>query len=158
MRTESLNSVTSASVAVSLTPKPRLVPPVAPLIWLWVLSTDSILRKDWMLHRWQPERIDPPDTNNPSYDIRADVSLVVDQPIVHLFSHRSKVWSLGITLVELATGKFPYHDCRTDFEVLTKVIQDDPPSLPPEGNFSPEFNSFVKSWYIIIIFGTSVEN
>ncbi|CAG2179731.1 unnamed protein product, partial [Oppiella nova] len=74
-----------------------------------------------------PERIDPPDSANPSYDIRADV------------------WSLGITLVELATGKFPYHECNTDFEVLTKVIQEDPPSLPPESGFSHNFSSFVKS-------------
>ncbi|KAF2357169.1 Protein kinase domain [Trinorchestia longiramus] len=73
-----------------------------------------------------PERIDPPDPRNPDYDIRADV------------------WSLGITLVELATGRFPYQDCRTDFEVLTKVLDNDPPSLPQEMDFSDEFRSFVK--------------
>lgn len=77
-----------------------------------------------------PERIDPPDPARPDYDIRADV------------------WSLGITLVELATGQFPYKDCRNDFEVLTKVLQDDPPSLPKDGNFSPEFCEFVKDCLI----------
>lgn len=77
----------------------------------------------------QPERIDPPDPSKPSYDIRADV------------------WSLGISLVELALGKFPYSECKTDFEVLSKVIQDDPPSLPADRDFSPEFCSFVKAWY-----------
>ncbi|XP_068209008.1 LOW QUALITY PROTEIN: dual specificity mitogen-activated protein kinase kinase hemipterous-like [Palaemon carinicauda] len=77
-----------------------------------------------------PERIDPPDPTKPDYDIRADV------------------WSLGITLVELATGQFPYKDCRNDFEVLTKVLQDDPPSLPETGNFSREFCEFVKDCLI----------
>ncbi|XP_012287215.1 dual specificity mitogen-activated protein kinase kinase 7 [Orussus abietinus] len=72
-----------------------------------------------------PERIDPPDPTKPDYDIRADV------------------WSLGITLVELATGVFPYRDCKTDFEVLSRVVQDDPPSLPPDAPFSKEFRSFV---------------
>ncbi|XP_011506178.1 PREDICTED: dual specificity mitogen-activated protein kinase kinase 7-like [Ceratosolen solmsi marchali] len=72
-----------------------------------------------------PERIDPPDPTKPDYDIRADV------------------WSLGITLVELATGVFPYRDCKTDFEVLSRVVQDDPPSLPSDALFSAEFQSFV---------------
>jgi mitogen-activated protein kinase kinase 7 len=73
-----------------------------------------------------PERIDPPNPNCPNYDIRADV------------------WSLGLTLVELATGKFPYKDCSTDFEVMTRILNDEPPKLPAERNFSNEFHSFVK--------------
>lgn len=73
-----------------------------------------------------PERIDPPDPLKPDYDIRADV------------------WSLGISLVELATGIFPYKNCQTDFEVLAKVIEEDPPSLPDSPSFSPEFKSFVQ--------------
>lgn len=45
----------------------------------------------------QPERIDP--TGSPDkYDVRSDV------------------WSLGISLVELATGKFPYSPWRTPFD------------------------------------------
>jgi mitogen-activated protein kinase kinase 7 len=70
-----------------------------------------------------PERIDP---KKPEYDIRADV------------------WSLGITLVELATGAYPYKDCKTDFEVLTKVLDSDPPSLPENEGFSDDFRDFVK--------------
>ncbi|KAL8625838.1 Dual specificity mitogen-activated protein kinase kinase 7 [Nucella lapillus] len=71
-----------------------------------------------------PERIDPPDPSRPDYDIRADV------------------WSLGISLVELATGEFPYKNCRTDFEVLTKVLQEEPPQLAK--HFSDDLRSFVK--------------
>jgi serine/threonine protein kinase len=45
----------------------------------------------------QPERIDP--TGSPDkYDVRSDV------------------WSLGISLVELATGKFPYSPWKTPFD------------------------------------------
>ncbi|XP_044761485.1 dual specificity mitogen-activated protein kinase kinase 7-like isoform X2 [Coccinella septempunctata] len=71
-----------------------------------------------------PERIEP-NPENPDYDVRADV------------------WSLGITLVELATGVFPYQDCKTDFEVLAKVINQDPPSLPKNKGFSSDFQDFV---------------
>jgi len=73
-----------------------------------------------------PERIDPPDPSRPDYDIRADV------------------WSLGLSLVELATAVFPYTDCKTDFEVLTKVLQDEPPSLPSGKRFSMDFVSLVR--------------
>ncbi|XP_011311023.1 dual specificity mitogen-activated protein kinase kinase 3 [Fopius arisanus] len=70
-----------------------------------------------------PERIDP--SGNPSqYDIRSDV------------------WSLGISLVELATGKFPYESWGTPFEQLKQVVKDDPPKLPP-GKFSPEFQNLI---------------
>ncbi|ELT92369.1 hypothetical protein CAPTEDRAFT_151233 [Capitella teleta] len=72
-----------------------------------------------------PERIDPPDPTQPDYDIRADV------------------WSLGISLVELATGVFPYINCKTDFEVLAKVLQEDPPRLPRGQGFSMDFCHFV---------------
>jgi serine/threonine protein kinase len=74
----------------------------------------------------QPERIDP--SGNPSqYDIRSDV------------------WSLGISLLELATLRFPYNIWGTPFEQLKQVVKDDPPRLPP-GEFSPEFEDFIIQW------------
>lgn len=70
-----------------------------------------------------PERIDP--SGNPSqYDIRSDV------------------WSLGISLLELATLRFPYNIWGTPFEQLKQVVKDDPPRLPP-GQFSSEFDDFI---------------
>ncbi|KAH8415327.1 hypothetical protein KR222_003606, partial [Zaprionus bogoriensis] len=70
-----------------------------------------------------PERIDP--QGNPAqYDIRSDV------------------WSLGISMIEMATGQYPYHKWRTPFEQLRQVVEDDPPRLPA-GSFSEEFESFI---------------
>ncbi|XP_043282987.1 dual specificity mitogen-activated protein kinase kinase 6 [Venturia canescens] len=70
-----------------------------------------------------PERIDP--SGDPShYDIRSDI------------------WSLGISLVELATGKFPYESWGTPFEQLKQVVEDDPPKLPA-GKFSPDFDEVI---------------
>ncbi|TDG41642.1 hypothetical protein AWZ03_011940 [Drosophila navojoa] len=70
-----------------------------------------------------PERIDP--QGNPAqYDIRSDV------------------WSLGISMIEMATGQYPYHKWRTPFEQLRQVVKEDPPRLPA-GTFSAEFEDFI---------------
>ncbi|CAB3369839.1 Hypothetical predicted protein [Cloeon dipterum] len=78
-----------------------------------------------------PERIDPQRARG--YDVRSDV------------------WSLGITLMEVATGRFPYPKWNTVFEQLQQVVQGDPPKLSANENgnsFSDEFVSFVNTCLI----------
>ncbi|XP_069691167.1 dual specificity mitogen-activated protein kinase kinase 4 isoform X3 [Periplaneta americana] len=77
-----------------------------------------------------PERIDPQRARG--YDVRSDV------------------WSLGITLMEVATGHFPYPKWNSVFEQLYQVVQGDPPRLSPNENgnhFSTEFVNFVNTCF-----------
>lgn len=70
-----------------------------------------------------PERIDPP-RDRTGYDIKSDV------------------WSFGITIVEIATGRYPYQHARGFFEQLKSICSDPPPKLPPN-KFSAIFEDFV---------------
>ncbi|KRY77144.1 Dual specificity mitogen-activated protein kinase kinase 4 [Trichinella pseudospiralis] len=73
-----------------------------------------------------PERIDPCKSRR-GYDVRADV------------------WSLGITLVEIATGQFPYPPWNSVFDQLQQVVDGDPPLISPKDYpfFSMDFIYFV---------------
>ena len=48
--------------------------------------------------------------------------------------------------MELATGEFPYKNCSSEFEVLSSVMSEAPPSLPNDKQFSEEFRDFVNIW------------
>jgi len=66
------------------------------------------------------------------------------------YSYDSDLWSLGLTLVECALGRYPYSadaNAQTGqpvsfFELLDFIVQSPAPQLPAD-QFSPEFCSFV---------------
>lgn len=70
-----------------------------------------------------PERIDP-GRGDTGYDIKSDV------------------WSFGITMFEIATGRYPYNQTRDVFKQVKSICLDEPPRLPP-GRFSPVFEDFI---------------
>ena len=71
-----------------------------------------------------PERINPEQRSEAGYGVQSDV------------------WSLGITVIEIAIGQHPYPKWQNVFEQLTKVVHGEPPSLPRE-SFSDDICDFV---------------
>ncbi|CAO3692575.1 unnamed protein product [Umbelopsis ramanniana] len=59
---------------------------------------------------------------------------------VNTYSVSSDVWSLGLSLVEVAGGKYPYENDNM-FAQLKAIIDEEPPKLP--AHFSEEAHSFM---------------
>ncbi|KAG9340485.1 hypothetical protein JZ751_021598 [Albula glossodonta] len=69
-----------------------------------------------------PERINP-ELNQKGYNVKSDI------------------WSLGITMIELAILRFPYDSWGTPFQQLKQVVEEPSPQLPAD-RFSPQFVDF----------------
>ncbi|XP_026560103.1 dual specificity mitogen-activated protein kinase kinase 3 isoform X1 [Pseudonaja textilis] len=69
-----------------------------------------------------PERINP-ELNQKGYNVKSDV------------------WSLGITLIEMAILRFPYDSWGTPFQQLKQVVEEPSPQLPAD-RFSKDFVDF----------------
>jgi mitogen-activated protein kinase kinase 7 len=48
--------------------------------------------------------------------------------------------------IELATNAYPYLNCRSDFDVMSRIVTEDSPQLPVHLSFSNDFRAFVQLW------------
>ncbi|XP_037324428.2 serine/threonine-protein kinase 10 isoform X2 [Pungitius pungitius] len=59
------------------------------------------------------------------------------------YDYKADVWSLGITLIELAQIEPPHHELNP-MRVLLKIAKSDPPTLEQPHKWSKEFKDFLK--------------
>ena len=59
------------------------------------------------------------------------------------YTEEVDIWSLGITAIEMATGSAPYSNLFP-LEIIVKIVNNPPPSLPEDQKFSSAFRDFVK--------------
>ncbi|XP_061966161.1 mitogen-activated protein kinase kinase SIPKK-like [Populus nigra] len=66
------------------------------------------------------------------------------------YDYKSDIWSLGLVLLECATGEFsitppvPDEGWTNVYELMVAIVDQPPPSAPPD-QFSPEFCSFISA-------------
>uniref|UniRef100_A0A8C5N918 non-specific serine/threonine protein kinase n=1 Tax=Gouania willdenowi TaxID=441366 RepID=A0A8C5N918_GOUWI len=59
------------------------------------------------------------------------------------YDYKADIWSLGITLIELAQIEPPHHELNP-MRVLLKIAKSDPPTLEQPHKWSQEFKDFLK--------------
>ncbi|XP_077102268.1 STE20-like kinase b [Siphateles boraxobius] len=59
------------------------------------------------------------------------------------YDYKADIWSLGITLIELAQIEPPNHEMNP-MRVLLKIAKAEPPTLQQPSKWSPEFSDFLK--------------
>jgi len=67
----------------------------------------------------------------------------IDGEAKESYGVQADVWSLGITLVEIATGTHPYGKWKTPFEQLKQVVHEPPPRVDPKFGYSESFHNFL---------------
>ncbi len=62
------------------------------------------------------------------------------------YGYSSDLWSLGLIILELITGEYPYPIFQNFIETIQNVINSPAPCLPADGKYSLELIDFIKKW------------
>ncbi|CAH2077896.1 unnamed protein product [Thlaspi arvense] len=79
------------------------------------------------------------------------------------YDYSSDIWSLGMSVLECAIGRFPYlqsedqKDPPSFYELLAAIVENPPPTAPSD-QFSPEFCSFISSCHFQYFCASLIEH
>jgi len=59
------------------------------------------------------------------------------------YSFEGDIWSLGIIMIELVTGSYPFKETKGFLEMLEQIKYDDSPTLPRNSLYSKELTDFI---------------
>lgn len=60
------------------------------------------------------------------------------------YTYSGDIWSLGIMLIELVTGEFPYKATTGFLEMLEQISEFESPNVPDNTNYSSELRDFIQ--------------
>lgn len=60
------------------------------------------------------------------------------------YSAKGDIWSLGIVLIEIMSGQFPYPETRDFLEMHNLIANHDSPNAPNNGEFSHDLRDFIE--------------
>lgn len=59
------------------------------------------------------------------------------------YSAKGDIWSLGLVIVEMMTGKFPYPEARGFLEMLEQIKESESPNVPENALYSEDLRDFI---------------
>lgn len=80
--------------------------------------------------RWMPPEVLDPSDEYDEYEPDSDSGNTATVADASPFTKQSDIYSLGMTILEVSTGKAPYHHRRYDTVVILDIIRGTPPPRP----------------------------
>ena len=67
------------------------------------------------------------------------------------YAFSSDLWSVGLILIELASGEYPYPKTKKFIEILQSIRNLPEPNLPDNGLYSNSLRDFITRWYLSVL-------